>query len=218
MTKNPLTGQQQAFVEFFANAPPLRENFYFSGGTALSAFYLRHRFSEDLDFFSENEFDVTDLTNFLLSEKEVFGARDFTFARSFNRNLFFITGKDGSGMKVEFTYYPFKRLKKGLTRGNIQIDSVFDIAVNKVFTMSQHVRGRDFYDIFAIHEKYGFEFRDLVKNARLKFDYPINLLQLGKNLLKAADFFDDPILLDAPDKKDVENYFLELAKNLGIFE
>ncbi|MDR1696214.1 MAG: nucleotidyl transferase AbiEii/AbiGii toxin family protein [Endomicrobium sp.] len=26
-------------------------SFYFSGGTALSEYYLRHRYSEDLDFF-----------------------------------------------------------------------------------------------------------------------------------------------------------------------
>src|SRR3989344_8189249 len=32
--------------------------FYFTGGTALSAFYLQHRYSEDLDFFSEDKFDI----------------------------------------------------------------------------------------------------------------------------------------------------------------
>ena len=31
---------------------PLVDNFYLTGGTALSAFYLQHRLSEDLDFFS----------------------------------------------------------------------------------------------------------------------------------------------------------------------
>ncbi|MCZ7666433.1 MAG: nucleotidyl transferase AbiEii/AbiGii toxin family protein [Chloroflexi bacterium] len=29
----------------------LGDNFYLTGGTALAAFYLQHRFSEDLDFF-----------------------------------------------------------------------------------------------------------------------------------------------------------------------
>ena len=28
--------------------------FYLTGGTALSAFYFQHRFSEDLDFFSHD--------------------------------------------------------------------------------------------------------------------------------------------------------------------
>src|SRR5258708_17660707 len=32
---------------------PLLKDFYLTGGTALSAFYLHHRLSEDLDFFTE---------------------------------------------------------------------------------------------------------------------------------------------------------------------
>lgn len=30
----------------------LADNFYLTGGTALAAFYLQHRYSEDLDFFT----------------------------------------------------------------------------------------------------------------------------------------------------------------------
>lgn len=33
--------------------------FYLTGGTALSAYYLNHRISDDLDFFSEQEFSTT---------------------------------------------------------------------------------------------------------------------------------------------------------------
>jgi predicted nucleotidyltransferase component of viral defense system len=32
--------------------------FYLTGGTALAAYYLRHRLSEDLDFFAEKEFEL----------------------------------------------------------------------------------------------------------------------------------------------------------------
>jgi len=30
----------------------IAENFYLTGGTALAAYFLQHRLSEDLDFFS----------------------------------------------------------------------------------------------------------------------------------------------------------------------
>ena len=36
-------------------------NFYLTGGTALAEFYLKHRYSEDLDFFSEQEVDILSL-------------------------------------------------------------------------------------------------------------------------------------------------------------
>ena len=52
MTLSPrdiLTKLQWDFLSrFFQESPP----FFLTGGTALSAFYLRHRYSEDLDLFS----------------------------------------------------------------------------------------------------------------------------------------------------------------------
>ncbi|NIQ91474.1 MAG: hypothetical protein GWN58_66005, partial [Anaerolineae bacterium] len=33
---------------------PLREEFFLTGGTALAALYLHHRYSVDLDLFTEN--------------------------------------------------------------------------------------------------------------------------------------------------------------------
>ena len=57
LTFTPL--QKFIFDEFSQN-PKLNKQFYFTGGTALSAIYLHHRESEDLDFFSESDFDNGD--------------------------------------------------------------------------------------------------------------------------------------------------------------
>ncbi len=216
MAKSLLTPHQIDFLNFAGSCPQVHESFYFSGGTALSEFYLHHRFSEDLDFFSENEFDVGALSLFLLSQKGDFSARSLQYQQSFNRNLFFLAFADRSSLKVEFTLYPFARLEKGPSRGNLQVDSVLDIAVNKVFTLTQQARGRDYIDLFEIHRQYAFDFKELLKLARGKFDYPINTLQLGKNLVKVTTFLDDPILLKDIDKTAVEDYFLQLAKELAI--
>ena len=218
MTKSQLTPHQIDFLDFVGKRPHLYEKFYFSGGTALSEFYLHHRFSEDLDFFSEKEFDAKALNFFLLARKKDFHALSLQYQQSFNRNLFFLQFADRSELKVEFTWYPFTRLEKGPMLGNLQIDSVLDIAVNKVFTLTQQVRGRDYLDLFEIHRKYAFDFMQLVKLARGKFDYPINALQLGKNLVKVTTFLDDPILLKSIDKGAVENYFLQLAKELDFIK
>ena len=218
MTKSLLTDKQQAFLEYFSSACELYERFYFSGGTALSEYYLQHRFSEDLDFFSENEFVSADLNIFLNTNKTKFGARQIQYQQSFNRNLFFLRYADYSELKLEFTYYPFIRLEKGQKINNLQIDSVLDIAVNKVFTLTQQARGRDYFDIYIIYLKYGFEFYDLLKKARQKFDYPINYLDLGKNLLKVSTFLDDPILTKKLNKHDMENYFLSLTREFDILK
>ena len=216
MTKSLLTAHQIDFLDFVGKQPQLYGNFYFSGGTALSAFYLHHRFSEDLDFFSEKEFDAEALNLFLLTRKNDFSARSLQYQQSFNRNLFFVEFDDRSNLKVEFTWYPFARLEKGPMLDNLRVDSALDIAVNKVFTMTQQARGRDYVDLFEIHRKYAFDFKELLKLARGKFDYPINILQLGKNLVKVTTFQDDPIMLRNIDKKAIEDYFLKLAKELDI--
>jgi predicted nucleotidyltransferase component of viral defense system len=216
MTRSLLSTHQIDFLEFVGKQPQLHGIFYLSGGTALSEFYLRHRFSEDLDFFSEKEFDAAALNLFLLTRKEDFSARSLQYQQSFNRNLFFLEFADQSSLKVEFTLYPFTRLEKGPMLGNLQVDSVLDIAVNKAFLLTQQARGRDYVDIFEIHRKYAFDFKELLKLARVKFDYPINILQLGKNLVKVTTFQDDPILLKNINKTSIEDYFLQLAKELDI--
>lgn len=48
-----LSDKQESFLREVAKNPSLSRNFYLTGGTALAGFYLHHRYSEDLDFFSE---------------------------------------------------------------------------------------------------------------------------------------------------------------------
>lgn len=48
-----LTPFQVDFLRAFARTP-LNSRFHLTGGTALAAFYLRHRLSEDLDFFTSD--------------------------------------------------------------------------------------------------------------------------------------------------------------------
>jgi predicted nucleotidyltransferase component of viral defense system len=217
MTKSLLTKDQVSFLEFIRNEPQLYRRFYFSGGTALSEFYLQHRLSEDLDFFTQNEFDAAELNLFLRTHISAFGAKSLQYQQSFNRNLFFLDFDNEQPLKVEFTYYPFPRIEIGMNTGNLSVDSVLDIAVNKTFTITQKARGRDYFDLFEITQKYGFDFKNLLKLAHQKFDYQINVLQLGVNLVKVTTFLDDPISIKKIDKKAVEEYFLDQARQLDIF-
>ena len=49
-----LTELQKKMLEIFFSVPELKEHFYLTGGTALSAFYLQHRLSDDLDLFTHS--------------------------------------------------------------------------------------------------------------------------------------------------------------------
>ncbi|PIP31376.1 hypothetical protein COX24_03940 [bacterium (Candidatus Gribaldobacteria) CG23_combo_of_CG06-09_8_20_14_all_37_87_8] len=65
------------------------QSFYLTGGTALAEFYLKHRFSEDLDFFSEKEVNPQDISIYLKTIKKEIGIERVDFETSHNRNLFF---------------------------------------------------------------------------------------------------------------------------------
>src|SRR3989338_1124745 len=89
MKNDILTKNQIAVLERVGGNKLLTKNFYLTGGTALTAFYLRHRYSEDLDFFSEKEFDVSGINIFFNQLKADFGIKKIDFQQSYNRNLFF---------------------------------------------------------------------------------------------------------------------------------
>ena len=67
-----LTERQIALLEEIGRQAFLSKNFYLSGGTALAGFYLFHRYSEDLDFFSENEVDPMQINIFFKSIQKFF--------------------------------------------------------------------------------------------------------------------------------------------------
>lgn len=46
-----LTNLQRKILVLFSNLPD-KDAFYLTGGTALSAFFIKHRMSHDLDFFT----------------------------------------------------------------------------------------------------------------------------------------------------------------------
>ena len=50
-----LTPFQEDFLRLFSKTV-LAEHFFLTGGTALSAFYLEHRISEDMDLCSDATF------------------------------------------------------------------------------------------------------------------------------------------------------------------
>lgn len=187
--------------------------FYLSGGTALAEFYLKHRFSEDLDFFSENEFDAQAISVFFKKNKIKLGIKKIDFEQSFNRNLFFIHLKNDI-IKTEFTYYPFPRINKSLKKDGLDIDSLLDIAVNKIFTIYQNPRSRDFIDLYFIIKKTDWTISELVKKAKIKFDFHIDPLQLGSQLILAESVKDYPIMKKKINNKVWQDYFISEAKKL----
>lgn len=201
-----LTSQQELALKLIAGTD-LAKGFYFSGGTALAQYYLQHRKSEDLDFFSEVEFDPQAISVILKSLQSRLGFESYDYQNSFNRNLYFLRFSDDYVLKLEFTFYPFSQVEPPTHKDGLLVDSVIDIATNKLFTIAQKPRGRDYFDLFTIIQKYGFTTEQLRMLAKQKFDWHIDPLQLGTRFDEVDKHLDDPILIGKFDTKEVITFF-----------
>lgn len=218
MGQTILTSVQKILLGEISQYAPIAKRFYFTGGTALSEFYLYHRLSEDLDFFSEEEFDTTYIAIFLSKNKRKIGFKQFSLEKKPNRFIYFLEFPNHK-QKVDFAFYPYPRIRADLGKkfNLLRIDSVFDIATNKVFTLFQHPRLRDYIDLFFIFkETPDFDFKTLISYARNKFDFVVDEKALAKHFLAVLDLnkSDFPKMLKPFSQKEMEDFFLKLVRSL----
>ncbi len=213
MPEKILTDRQLVLLKKIGETLLLAKQFYLSGGMALAGFHLQHRYSEDLDFFSEDEVDALALNTFWKDVQIDLGIQKIDFEQSYNRNLFFLHFTDEI-VKTEFTYFPFPRIEKGTQEFGISIDSLIDIAVNKLFTIYQRTAARDYIDLYCIIQEKDYSIPDLIKQAKIKFDWHIDPLQLGTQFLKAKDAKDYPRLIKKVEPHQWQDFFTKEAINL----
>ena len=221
--KTILTPIQRRFLDLVQAENYLTRKYYWTGGTVLSEIYLHHRDSEDIDLFTDKgEIHLPSIKDFIGMSGAKLGAKGISYTRFLGLHTFVFGFPDDSQLKVDFNYYPFPRINTSKKWGKIAIDSVEDIAVNKVHTISVKPRSRDFIDLYFLlkDKKWELSLPRLISLAKIKFDWDINPLQMGENLAKVVTVKDLPRMLVPFDQKEMENYLLRLAKSLesDIFE
>lgn len=212
--KSILSANQKKLLAVISENQEICRSFYLTGGTALAEYHLQHRLSEDLDFFSEQEVEPQSIYIFLKSIAKKCNLKKIDSQSSFNRNLFFLYLIDDDIIKTEFTYYPFPRIEKKIKIGSLFVDSILDIAVNKLFTIYQKPRSRDFIDLYLIVKKEKLTIAELVKKAKIKFDWHIDYLQLAGQFCQATEVKDYPKMMIKLDDAVWHDYFISEAKKL----
>ncbi len=144
MGKTILTPKQLDFLELAQAQPFISKNFYLTGGTALSEFYFKHRLSEDIDLFSEIEVNPRAVKSFLKNASIKLGIAKITDTNFLGLYNYKLEYQDGEFLKVDFNFYPFPRIEKGVYFKKLEISSVYDIAVNKIHTIGMKPRLRDY--------------------------------------------------------------------------
>ena len=217
MGKSILTPKQLKFLEFISLEPQITKRFYLTGGTALAEFHLQHRLSEDIDLFTEEkEVYHPTIDAFLTKNLSKLKAKRFDRTQFLGLVSYHLIYNDGDKLKVDFNYYPFPRIEKGLKFKNLNIDSLLDIATNKVHTIFIKPRTRDYIDLYFMFKKEKLDLDKLILFAKAKFDWHIDRVNLAAQFARIKDIKveDYPKVLAPFSVKEMEDFFLGLAKDL----
>ena len=102
--------------------------------------------------------------------------------------IYKLTLEDSEVLKVDFNEYEFTQVEKSNVRfGNLAVDSFYDIAINKLYTILGRFRTRDFIDLYFILKKDEFSIDQLIARAEDKFGTKVDRFYLSSQLLRVAD-------------------------------
>lgn len=209
-----LSLRQKQFLAVVLAEPFILKNFYLTGGTALASWYLHHRESYDLDFFTQDRFDSDQITNWLKSKQKEIGYRWMGVDEGWQFYTYFFRFPDNSRLKTDFGKYTSSRLQKGIIWKGLEIDSLYDIAVNKTQMFMVNPRERDYIDLYFILQSTNWEINKLLADASVKFEIDYNPVQITKNFFKVGEITDFPKMLVPFNQKTMEKFYVDLAKSL----
>ncbi len=205
-----LTTQQKELLILFSQSQ-LSSAFYLSGGTALSACYLHHRLSEDLDFFSDQDISVEIILSFL---KSIPAIKDISYERKYDRKIFLLQYQPEQILKIEFTMYPFERLAPASKFGGVMADSISDILANKLMAMTDRRDPKDYADVYFILQEYpSMKIENSIRQTENKFGIR------GVSSILSGRFLEPPAITGLSLRKqcndsDIKHFFQETARTL----
>lgn len=207
------TGIQRRFLDALLVEPQIANIFYLTGGTALAAFYLNHRFSEDIDLFTTIRFEEPLVTN-AMNHLSASLAIQTSLLRVGDRPTYSLTFSNQAQLKVDFVYYPYEHIEHPSRHyRELQIDSLGDIAVNKLLAISQRTASKDFVDLYFLLKKYSLW--DLRHGVEHKFHMEIESLYLSSLFLKVSELTTLPIMKKKLTLEQLKKFFLQQAKTLA---
>lgn len=209
-----LTKEQKIILDLISRDKYLSENFYFTGGTALAEFHLKHRLSDDLDFFTNDKIDQPMITSLVEKWSKQLG---YKYSARFVEVVyrFELVFPSKAKIKIDFGYFPYKLIDKDINFHSMKVDSLRDIATNKMTTVNQRTDVKDFVDLYFLLRKH-FTVWDLLYSAEVKFPNMIfDRYLLAQDFLKVEDFDVLPKMIKPLKLSDLKSYFRQKAKELA---
>ncbi|MFQ6084453.1 MAG: nucleotidyl transferase AbiEii/AbiGii toxin family protein [Candidatus Aminicenantia bacterium] len=164
-----LTEFQEKFLKEISKTS-IKDKFFLTGGTALSAFYLKHRFSDDLDFFTQVPRAINKI---ILPLEEIVQKLSIKLEISRRFETFLegtITSEKGEITRFHFAEDAPFRLEPTVfnKKYELYIDTLIDISCNKFSALFERHEMKDFVDIYFI-DKEVIKFEELYTKTQKKY-------------------------------------------------
>lgn len=191
---------QREILMALVNKKVLGDNFFLTGGTALAVFYLHHRRSNDLDFFTLSSTDLSEIDFFLKSNWRNQYSKIKESANFLSALL--------KNVRVDFMIDPLsfdEEREKYFLDSNLflLVDTAHNIVTNKFCTIASRIEPKDFIDFYFINRKLNISsLEGLYEDARKKdaiFDDPPTVayqIEQGLNFIEKNPSLFPELLID----------------------
>lgn len=213
--KGLLQPLQRRFMALWASLPD-HHHFYLTGGTALAEFYLGHRLSFDLDFFTAEEPLIVPLSRQVEVVLPATGLQ-VSVVRRFAPFVELLVSSEGETLRVELALdSPYRLAPAVPSEYGVRVNDWLDLAVDKVLAYYGRAEPRDAVDLFFILQREPVE--RLLELAAQK-DPGFDLYWFAVALNRATEFPDRadawPVKMLLPfEPTEIKHIFQELALNL----
>jgi predicted nucleotidyltransferase component of viral defense system len=179
---------QRAILGIFTKVSD-SEYFYLTGGTALACFYLQHRKSNDLDFFTTNE-EIILPFSYRLEEALKLEKMNVQKQRGIRSFVELLVEKDKETTIIHLACdaaFRLEPVKEFPEYPQLKIDDLIDLAANKLLALFGRATLRDFIDVYFLVKQAKFSPQELMDKAKIK-DPGFDLYWLGVALERINTF------------------------------
>mgnify|MGYP001619327431 CR=1 FL=1 len=145
------------------------KQFFLTGGTGLSAFYLAHRDSKDFDFFSIDQFDNQQIRVVIDEIAQKMDCEILSKVTSDTYHEIYLENKQDEWIqRIDIVKEQPKRFGKIVEVDGIRVDSLENIGSNKITAIFGRLEIKDYIDLYSILTNTNLTFGELFAQARQK--------------------------------------------------
>lgn len=216
LQNNPTLLPHQVDILKLFFATDFAKPFFITGGTALSAFYLAHRESKDLDLFSLEPYDGFQLGGVIRDIARAVNAQIATRVQSDTYNEIYLENKEKGWMqRIDVVWEQPKRFGDVVDVEGVRVDSFENIGSNKILTVFGRLEIKDYIDLYAIVTETKHTFDELFLLAKQK-DLGLNEFSFANIVANAGieQIETWPRLKTDFDKQGMYAYYTKLVQDL----